>query len=103
MCGWANASDAVEILAISFLLPSAECDLALTPERKGWLSAILFVGMMIGGYVWGSLGDTLGRKRVLVNAMLVNTAAGFLSSFSQDFYFFMLFRFISGVGVGGRY
>ena len=33
VCGWANASDAVEILCISFLLPSAECDLALTPAR----------------------------------------------------------------------
>ena len=101
MCGWANASDAVEILAISFLLPSAECDLQLSPARKGWLSAILFVGMMIGGYVWGSLGDTLGRRRVLINAMLVNAIAGFLSSLSQEFYFFLLLRFISGVGVGG--
>ena len=101
VCGWANASDAVEILCISFLLPSAECDLQLSPSRKGWLSAILFVGMMIGGYVWGSLGDTLGRRRVLINAMLVNAVAGILSSFSQEFYFFMIFRFISGVGVGG--
>ena len=25
VCGWANASDAIEILCISFLLPSAEC------------------------------------------------------------------------------
>ena len=101
VCGWANASDAVEILCISFLLPSAECDLELTPARKGWLSAILFVGMMIGGYVWGSLGDTLGRKTVLINAMVVNTVAGLLSSLSQDFYLFMLLRFLSGVGVGG--
>ena len=101
ICGWANASDAVEILCISFLLPSAECDLQLTPARKGWLSAILFVGMMIGGYVWGSLGDTLGRRTVLINAMMVNTVAGLLSSFSQDFYWFMLLRFLSGVGVGG--
>jgi len=101
VCGWANASDAVEILCISFLLPSAECDLQLTPARKGWLSAILFVGMMIGGYVWGSLGDTLGRRRVLMNAMIVNAVAGFISSFSQEYYFFLLLRFISGVGVGG--
>ena len=101
VCGWANASDAVEILCISFLLPSAECDLQLTQARKGWLSAILFVGMMIGGYVWGSLGDTLGRKTVLINAMVVNTVAGFFSSLSQDFYLFILLRFLSGVGVGG--
>eukprot|EP00092_Neocalanus_flemingeri_P032628 GFUD01035489.1.p1 GENE.GFUD01035489.1~~GFUD01035489.1.p1 ORF type:complete len:574 (-),score=164.16 GFUD01035489.1:136-1857(-) len=101
VCGWANASDAVEILCISFLLPSAECDLELTPARKGWLSAILFVGMMIGGYIWGSLGDTLGRRIVLINAMLVNAAAGFFSSFSQGYYIFLVLRFLSGVGVGG--
>ena len=37
ICGWANASDAIEILAISFLLPSAECDLDLTYARSGHL------------------------------------------------------------------
>ena len=52
VCGWANASDAIEILCISFLLPSAECDLELTGERKGNLSLILFVGMLVGGYIW---------------------------------------------------
>ena len=33
VCGWANASDAVEILCISFLLPAAECELELTSRR----------------------------------------------------------------------
>ena len=33
VCGWANASDAIEIICISFLLPSAECDLELTEVR----------------------------------------------------------------------
>ena len=47
VCGWANGSDAVEIICISFLLPSAECDLKLTTTDKGWLSAILFVGNSI--------------------------------------------------------
>ncbi|XP_076309058.1 synaptic vesicle glycoprotein 2C-like isoform X5 [Tachypleus tridentatus] len=43
VCGMANASDAVEILCVSFLLPSAECDLHLTSSDKGWLSAIIFI------------------------------------------------------------
>ena len=34
VCGWANASDAVEILCISFVLPAATCDFALTSEDK---------------------------------------------------------------------
>ena len=59
----------------------------------------IFISIL--GYVWGSLGDTLGRRKVLINAMLVNAIAGFLSSLSQEFYFFLLLRFISGVGVGG--
>jgi len=101
VCGWANASDAIEIICISFLLPSAECDLDLTAARKGWLSAILFIGMMIGGYMWGSIGDTLGRKSCLINSLLVAAIAGACSSLAQEFYAFLVLRFISGVGVGG--
>ena len=44
VCGLANASDAVEVLCISFLLPAAECELKLTTSDKGWLSAIMFIG-----------------------------------------------------------
>ncbi len=45
VCGWANASDAIEVLCVSFLLPAAECDLKLTASDKGWLSAVVFLGM----------------------------------------------------------
>ena len=98
VCGWANAADAIEILCISFLLPSAECDLELTGARKGNLTLILFVGMLVGGYIWGSLADIFGRRNILINAMLVNSAACIASSFSQDYYTFLILRFFSGVG-----
>ena len=55
-CGLANAADAVEILCTSFLLPSAECDLQLTNLRKGTIPIVGFVGMLIGGFLWGTLG-----------------------------------------------
>jgi hypothetical protein len=45
VCGLANASDAVEILCVSFVLPTAECDLNLTSADKGVLNAITFLGM----------------------------------------------------------
>ncbi|TRY68645.1 hypothetical protein TCAL_07687 [Tigriopus californicus] len=101
VCGWANAADAVEVLCISFLLPSAQCDLRLTSVDKGWLTAILFIGMLVGGYIWGTLGDSFGRKRVLIAAMLVNAFCGFFSSLAQEKIVFFVFRFLSGVGVGG--
>lgn len=44
VCGWANASDAVEILCVSFLLPTARCDLLLSSSDMGLLTASIFLG-----------------------------------------------------------
>lgn len=101
VCGWANASDAVEILCVSFLLPTASCDLHLTSFDKGILTASIFLGMMVGGYMWGYLADQRGRCRVLVVSLTVNGIFGALASVAPTFWLFLLLRFISGVGVGG--
>lgn len=99
--GFANASDAIEILCVSILLPAAECDLHMSSADKGWLSAMAFIGMMIGGYVWGCLGDIYGRRNVLMVSLMVNALSGFGSSLVQTFPTFLFFRFVSGLGVGG--
>ncbi|XP_051917436.1 synaptic vesicle glycoprotein 2C isoform X2 [Hippocampus zosterae] len=101
VCGWANASDAVEILCVSFLLPSARCDLLLSSSDMGLLTASIFLGMMVGGYVWGYLADRRGRRNVLVVSLSVNGLFGALASAAPWFWLFLLLRFISGVGVGG--
>ncbi|XP_033904382.3 synaptic vesicle glycoprotein 2C [Acipenser ruthenus] len=101
VCGWANASDAVEILCVSFLLPTARCDLQLSSSDMGMLTASIFLGMMIGGYVWGYLADQKGRQRVLVISLTVNGVFGALASLAPWFWLFLLLRFISGIGVGG--
>lgn len=55
-------------------------------------------GMLVGGFLWGSLADALGRKVTLLTAMLLNGVCGFVSAFSPNFFFFLTFRFISGIG-----
>ncbi|XP_069941047.1 synaptic vesicle glycoprotein 2B-like isoform X3 [Cherax quadricarinatus] len=99
--GFANASDAIEILCVSILLPAAQCDLNMTSTDKGWLSSMVFFGMMVGGYIWGCLGDIYGRRKVLMVSLVVNGLAGIISSLVQTFPAFLCFRFISGLGVGG--
>ncbi|XP_040893888.1 synaptic vesicle glycoprotein 2B [Toxotes jaculatrix] len=101
VCGWANASDAVEILCVSFLLPTARCDLLLSSSDKGLLTASIFLGMMVGGYMWGYLADQRGRRRVLVLSLTVNGLFGGLASVAPWFWLFLLLRFVSGIGVGG--
>jgi len=101
VCSWANASDAVEVLCVSFVLPSAECDLHLTSRDKGILTAMIFLGMMVGGYVWGFLGDSIGRKTTLVSSLFVNSIGGLLSALVGTWWLFAISRFVSGLGVGG--
>lgn len=101
VCGWANASDAMEVLCVSFLLPTARCDLRLTSFDMGLLSASIFLGMMVGGYMWGYLADRRGRRSTLVVSLAINGLFGALSSLAPWFWLFLLLRFISGVGVGG--
>ena len=44
LCALANASDAIEILCVSFVLPVAQCDLSMSTADKGFLSSMTFLG-----------------------------------------------------------
>ncbi|KAI3385162.1 hypothetical protein SNEBB_000043 [Seison nebaliae] len=101
ICGIANSSDAVEMLCISFILPIIECDLNINSTMKGYLITALFLGMMCGSFIWGSLADIYGRKRILIIAMIFNTISALASTFPNDFYLFTFIRFLAGLGVGG--
>lgn len=62
------------------------------------LDAIVFLGMMVGGYFWGSWSDVVGRKSCLITSLIFNGVFGFASSLSPSYAVFLFFRFLSGVG-----
>eukprot|EP00058_Branchiostoma_floridae_P020012 XP_002605502.1 hypothetical protein BRAFLDRAFT_92924 [Branchiostoma floridae] len=99
--GMGLAADGVEIFVVGFVLPSAERDLCLSDQRKGWLGGIIFLGMMIGAIIWGSVSDKLGRKITLLIALGTNALFAVISAFSTGYSFFMFCRFFSGIGIGG--
>ena len=98
--GLVVASDAVEVLGISFIvqyirLPS---EFDLKSWEVGLLSSNTFVGMIVGGYIWGGLADINGRRTVLILSLFFNSFFAFVSSLSPNFYSLLIFRFLSGVG-----
>lgn len=101
ICGLVSTSEEMDVISMSFILPSAQCDLNLNTHTKGWLNCIIFVGMMFGAYFWGSIADTLGRKRVLIVISFMNALCIVISSFSQTYEFFLVFRFLNGAALGG--
>lgn len=96
VCGFVSTSEEMDVISMSFILPSAQCDLQLNTHTKGWLNSIIFIGMMVGAYAWGSVADTLGRKKVLIAISFMNALCIVASSFSQTYELFMLFRFLNG-------
>lgn len=97
ICGLVSTSEEMDVISMSFILPSAQCDLHLNTQTKGWLNSIIFIGMMVGAYFWGSLADTMGRKRVLIVISIMNALCIVASSFTQTYALFMVFRFLNGV------
>ena len=66
------------------------------------LSTSIFVfGWATGGLIFGSLGDRYGRAKMLSVTVLLYSIATGLSALSKDFNHFAIYRFITGLGVGG--
>ncbi|KAK0075133.1 hypothetical protein PV326_011854, partial [Microctonus aethiopoides] len=101
VCGFVSTSEEMDVISMSFILPSAQCDLDLSTAAKGWLSSIIFIGMMAGAYAWGSVADALGRRKVLIVISFMNALCIVASSFSQSYELFMFFRFLNGAALGG--
>jgi MFS family permease len=65
------------------------------------VTACFLVGWGIGGLIFGALGDKFGRAKMLTLTILIYSAFTGLSYFSQTKLDFTIFRFLTGVGVGG--
>ena len=98
VCGLALASDWIEILCVSFIIPVAEGELRLSDVDKATLNSMIFVGMIIGSLFWGSLSDAVGRRKCLFISLLLNGISGLCSSLMPNFGSFLFFRLLSGIG-----
>jgi MFS family permease len=60
------------------------------------------IGMLIGGILWGILGDKLGRLKVLFGSILMYSLANIANGFVTDVTTYGIIRFIAGVGLAGE-
>ncbi|MCX7807295.1 MAG: MFS transporter, partial [Deltaproteobacteria bacterium] len=60
------------------------------------------IGMLIGGIVWGVLGDKRGRLSVLFGSILMYSLANLANGFVQDVETYAWLRLIAGIGLAGE-
>jgi MFS family permease len=60
------------------------------------------VGLLIGGIVWGIMGDKRGRLSVLFGSILLYSVANFLTGYVTTIDQYAHARFIAGIGLAGE-
>src|SRR3982074_54327 len=88
--------------AIASLLPAGATTAEIT-YYSGIATAIFMRGWAIGGFCFGVLGDRWGRAKTMMLTVLLYSAFTGLSALSQKFWDFSLYRFLTGLGVGGEF
>lgn len=80
---------------------------ALAPHdvarASGDVTSIFLIGWGTGGLIFGVLGDLIGRARSMVLTILLYSVFTGLSALSAGFWDFAIYRFLTGLGVGGQF
>ncbi|GAA3542679.1 MFS transporter [Nonomuraea rosea] len=78
--------------------------LDITQAQVAGVAAALYVaGACTGALFFGWLTDKFGRKKLFLITLVVYLAATLMTAFSFSAWWFLLFRFITGFGIGGEY
>ncbi len=83
-------------------VPASELD-ATAKIVGGQITAIFLIGWAIGGFIFGMLGDRLGRSRTMIITILIYAAFTGLSGLVQTPLQYAICRFLTALGVGGEF
>lgn len=89
------------VMSLTDLLGGAAAN---ADEVKTWAArstSVFLIGWATGGLVFGMYGDRIGRVRTLTYTILLYSFFTGFSALSQGPYDYCLYRFLTGLGVGG--
>ncbi|WP_371814064.1 MFS transporter [Phycicoccus sp. HDW14] len=80
-----------------------EKTLDMTAADVGLAGTVYLVGQVFGAIIFGRLTDTLGRKKLFTLTLALYLVAAAAAGLAPNMWMFLVFRFISGMGIGGEY
>src|SRR5258708_7949247 len=98
--------DIYDLLIFSIVRKSSLLDIGVKANEvlpKGlFIINVQMFGLLIGGILWGVIGDKLGRIKVLFGSILLYSIANFANGFAHDVNTYAVIRFIAGIGLAGE-
>lgn len=99
--GW--MLDAFEVQIIGSVVPGIQQEFNLDSQQAIWINIVWFVGVALGALGFGYLADRVGRKRLFVATLIMYSLAAIATAVAPTYWLFMVFRFLTALGVGGEY
>ena len=97
--------DGLEVSIVAALGPvlTHTTTLHLTESEVGLTASAYLAGSVLGAVVFSYLTDRQGRKKWFMITLFLYLAATVMTALSWNLWSFMLFRFLTGAGIGGEY
>src|SRR5258706_15227579 len=67
-----------------------------------FLLQVQMTGLLVGGIIWGIMGDKKGRLSVLFGSILLYSLSNIANGFAETLNQYAILRFIAGVGLAGE-
>lgn len=99
--GW--VFDFYDLILFTFLLIPISQEYGFSNLQMSYVLGSTLAATAIGGVIFGMLSDRFGRKAVLQWTILTYSIGTFFSGLAGGFWFLMIFRVITGLGVGGEW
>lgn len=99
--GW--VFDFYDLILFTFLLIPISKEYNFTNMQMSYVLGATLAATAIGGVIFGILSDRFGRKPVLQWTILTYSIGTCLSGLAGSFWLLMVFRILTGLGVGGEW
>lgn len=100
LCALAVIFDGFDVQAMGFVAPAIKQEWQVAPAVLGPIFSASLFGMVIGSLLLSLLADRIGRRPVLIGAVLASGAVTLASAYADSVRELMLLRFFTGIGLG---
>jgi MFS transporter, AAHS family, vanillate permease len=100
LCLFFNMLDGFDITAMAVVAGQVSAELALPPERLGWIFSFALLGMMSGAMFLAPLSDLIGRRKLIIVSVTLVGLSVLATALASSLFEFVVLRFLSGVGAG---
>lgn len=96
-----SALDGYDVLSVTFAAPAITAAWGIGKAALGIVLAAGLVGMALGAFALAPLADSVGRKTIVIAALLLMALGMLLSAFAESLEALALYRVVAGLGIGG--